>query len=215
MINNYKTIIFDCDGVILNSNRVKREAYFKVALSHYGEEHATSLVQYLSKNTGNPREHFFNHFLKNIVSKSISKKEVNQLVSEVSLEIYQGLMECEISQGLFDLRKNSPNLKWLVVSGGVEKELRDVFSKRSLFDLFDGGIYGGPKTKDEILRFLIQENNLEPPILYLGDSKFDFEAASRINIDFIFVSEWSDFKEWRNFCKKNNILTITSLAELK
>ena len=215
MINNYKTIIFDCDGVILNSNRVKREAYFKVALSHYGEEHANSLVQYLSKNTGNPREHFFNHFLKNIVSNSTYKKEAKQLVSEVTLEIYQGLMECEISQGLFDLRKNTPNLKWLVVSGGVEKELRDVFYKRSLFDLFDGGIYGGPKTKDEILRFLIQENNLEPPIIYLGDSKFDFEAASRINIDFIFLSEWSDFKEWRNFCKKNNILTIRSLAELK
>ena len=100
-------------------------------------------------------------------------------------------------------------MKWLVVSGGVEKELRDVFFKRSLFDLFDGGIYGGPKTKDEILSFLIQENNLESPVLYLGDSKFDFEAASRFNIDFIFVSEWSDFKEWRNFCKKNNILTIS------
>jgi len=215
MINNFKTIIFDCDGVILNSNRVKREAYFKVALSHYGEKHATSLVQYLSQNTGNPREHFFNYFLKNIVPNNTFKIDVNQLISEVTLEIYQGLMECEISQGIYDLRKNTPDLKWLVVSGGVEKELRDVFYKRSLFDLFDGGIYGGPKTKDEILLSLIQENNLEFPVLYLGDSKYDFEAANRANIDFIFVSEWSDFKEWQKFCKKNNILTVKSLAALK
>ena len=106
MINDYKTIIFDCDGVILNSNRVKREAYFKVALSHYGEEHATSLVKYLSKNTGNPREHFFNHFLKNIVSKSISKKEVNKLF-DLNAQAYSELMEFSRTVAL-GLRKAVP-----------------------------------------------------------------------------------------------------------
>jgi phosphoglycolate phosphatase-like HAD superfamily hydrolase len=214
MINNFKTIIFDCDGVILNSNRVKMEAYYKVALSHYGEKHATSLVEYLAKNTGNPREHFFNHFLTNIVPKEALGKGVNELVSEVTLEIYQGLMECEISQSLFDLRENTPGLKWLIVSGGVEDELRDVFFKRSLLDLFDGGIYGGPMTKDEILNSLIRENNLEFPALFLGDSKYDYEVANRANLDFLFVSEWSEFKEWRNFCNKNKILSIKSLSDL-
>ena len=214
MINHFKTIIFDCDGVILNSNRVKMEAYYKVALSHYGEKHATSLVEYLAKNTGKTREHFFNHFLTSIVPQEALEIGLNELVSEVTVEIYKGLMECEISQSLFDLRENTPGLKWLIVSGGVEDELRDVFFKRSLLDLFDGGIYGGPMTKDEILNSLIRENNLEFPALFLGDSKYDYEVANRANLDFLFVSEWSEFKEWRNFCNKNKILSIKSLSDL-
>ena len=37
-MNNLKTIIFDCDGVILNSNQVKKTAYFNVTCSHFGYE---------------------------------------------------------------------------------------------------------------------------------------------------------------------------------
>ena len=214
MINNVKSIIFDCDGVILNSNQVKKEAYYRVALSYYGDRLANLLIEYLEKNTGNPREHFFTHFIKNIVPSGTLGPSAEELVLEVGEEIHKGLMECEISHSLFDLRENTPDLKWLVVSGGVQNELRDVFFKRSLLNLFDGGIYGGPMTKDEILNSLIKENNLEFPVLFLGDSKYDYEVANRANIDFLFVSEWSDFKEWRNYCNKNKILFIKSLCDL-
>ena len=84
-----------------------------------------------------------------------------------------------------------------------------------LLDLFDGGVYGGPMTKDEILSSLIKENNWEFPALFLGDSKYDYEVANRANLDFLFVSEWSDFKEWRNYSNKNKILSIKSLFDLK
>ena len=214
MINNAKTIIFDCDGVILNSNQVKKMAYYKVAFSYYGDRLANLLIEYLAKNTGYPREHFFTHFLNNIVPPQTIGPSVEELVLEVSEEIHKGLMECKISQSLFELRENTPDLKWLVVSGGVENELRDVFFKRSLLALFDGGVYGGPMTKDEILNSLIKDNNLEFPVLFLGDSKYDHEVANRANIDFLFVSEWSDFKEWQNYCNKNKILSIKSLCDL-
>ena len=136
--------------------------------------------------------------MNNLASSHTSGPSVDELVIEVSDEIHKGLMECEISQSLFELRENTPDLKWLVVSGGVESELRDIFTKRSLLDLFDAGIYGGPMTKDEILNFLIKENKLEFPALFLGDSMYDHKAANRANIDFLFVSEWSDFKGWKN-----------------
>ena len=214
MINNIKSLIFDCDGVILNSNKVKKAAYYKVAFSYYGDRLANLLVEYLSKNTGKPREHFFTHFINNIVPSGTLGPSAEELVLEVGEEIHKGLMECEISQSLFELRENTPDLKWLVVSGGVESELRDIFTKRSLLDLFDAGIYGGPMTKDEILNSLIKENKLEFPALFLGDSMYDHKAANRANIDFLFVSEWSDFKGWKNYCNENKILSIKSLRDL-
>ena len=123
-------------------------------------------------------------------------------------------MECEVSPCLFELREKTPDTKWFVVSGGVEKELRDVFRNRSLFDLFDGGIYGGPMTKDEILNSLIKKNHIKFPALFIGDSKYDYEVASRAKLDFLFVSDWSEFKDWRNFCSSNKILSINSLCNL-
>lgn len=211
MINNVNTIIFDCDGVILNSNEVKKQAYYKVALSYYGDELATSLIEYLSKNTGNPREHFFNHFLTNIVPSEFSGPGVEELIAEVTDKIYKGLMDCEISQSLFALREKFPDSKWLVVSGGVEKELRDIFCKRSLIDLFDGGIFGGPMTKDQILKSLIEQGLIKFPAIFLGDSRYDYEVANRFNLDFIFISGWTDFKDWENYCFNNKITYVGSL----
>ena len=102
----------------------------------------------------------------------------------------------------------------MVASGGVETELRDLFKNRSLFDLFDGGIYGGPMTKDEILSSLINKKHIKFPALFIGDSKYDYEVASRAKLDFLFVSGWSEFKDWRNYCNSNKILSINSLCNL-
>ena len=150
-LKKVNTIIFDCDGVILNSNQLKKEAYFKAAFPSYGHELASSLTTYLTNNTGRPRGHFIDYFLKNIVPPDISGLGYEELLNAVTLEIYKGLMECEVSPCLFKLREKTPNIKWLVASGGLEKELRELFRNRSLFNLFDGGIYGGPKSKHEIL----------------------------------------------------------------
>jgi len=208
------TMLFDCDGVILNSNQLKTQAYYNATFPSYGHELARSLTTYLAKNTGKPRDHFFDHFLRNIVPPDISGPGFKELVSLVTKEVYKGLMECEISPCLFELREKIPDTKWFVVSGGVEKELRDVFQNRSLFDLFDGCIYGSPMTKDEILSSLIKKNHIKFPALFIGDSKYDYEVASRAKLDFLFVSDWSEFKDWRNFCSSNKILTIDSLCNL-
>ena len=213
-VKNANTIIFDCDGVILNSNQLKTKAYYKASFPSYGHELASSLTTYLMNNTGKTRDYFIDYFLKNIVPSDISELGHEELFNRVTLEIQKGLMECEVSPCLFELREKTPNTKWFVVSGGVEKELRNVFQNRSLFDLFDGGIYGGPRTKDEILTSLCNKNHIKFPVLFLGDSKYDHEVARKAKLDFLFVSGWSGFKDWQNYCNRNKIPSIESLCDL-
>ena len=50
-LSSYKTIIFDCDGVILNSNKIKTEAFYNVTAT-YGIEAANELVSYHKLNGG-------------------------------------------------------------------------------------------------------------------------------------------------------------------
>ena len=50
-INKYDCFIFDCDGVILDSNKIKTEAFFSLALP-YGKGIAKLLVDYHTQNGG-------------------------------------------------------------------------------------------------------------------------------------------------------------------
>ena len=63
-LDKYQTIIFDCDGVILNSNFQKIEAYRNTAL-RYGasENQADQLAQHHIKLTGISRYVKFKYFL--------------------------------------------------------------------------------------------------------------------------------------------------------
>ena len=43
-VNKVNTIIFDCDGVILNSNQLKTNAYYKAVFPSYGHELALGIL---------------------------------------------------------------------------------------------------------------------------------------------------------------------------
>jgi hypothetical protein len=90
-LNNINTIIFDCDGVILNSNKVKKDAYYNVALNYIGKKYANLLTEYLSINSGHTRKYILSNFVNNIVSIDLIKVGVDELVNEVSKEVIVGL----------------------------------------------------------------------------------------------------------------------------
>ena len=47
--------------------------------------------------------------------------------------------------------------------------------------------------------------------IYIGDSKYDYLAAERMGIDFVFLSKWSEFKDIENYSNNHNILCLKSL----
>ena len=65
-INEFKTIIFDCDGVILNSNNLKTQAFYDIALE-WGSDIADEFVLYHRRHGGLSRYVKFNHFIENIL----------------------------------------------------------------------------------------------------------------------------------------------------
>ncbi|MDP3308950.1 MAG: HAD family hydrolase, partial [Methylotenera sp.] len=64
-ITKYKTIVFDCDGVVLDSNVVKTEAYFRTAKNLGATDlQAQALVDYHVKLGGISRYHKFDYYLR-------------------------------------------------------------------------------------------------------------------------------------------------------
>lgn len=213
---NYQTFVFDCDGVILNSNKIKTEAFYQTALA-YGEPAAQDLVRYHVENGGVSRYKKFKYFLDEVVPNLTNKVfglSLEALLENYAKMVLDGLLNCELAKGLEDLRKKTPEANWLIVSGGDQAELNEVFSKRKLSHLFDGGIYGSPDTKDEILNREIDNGNITLPALFLGDSKYDYQAATRANLDFVFLSGWSEVTSWEDWCQINHIDHYSSLKKV-
>lgn len=211
----YLTYIFDCDGVILDSNRIKTEAFFKISL-RYGKRAATLLVDYHKNNGGVSRYKKIEYFLSDIlqVEEAQMVSERDRLLNDYAKEVQIGLMQCDIAPGIEEFRKKTLNSRWLVVSGGDQIELKDVFKRKNLDNLFDGGIYGSPDTKDEILRREVAIGNIQHPAVYLGDSKYDYAAASKAEIDFVFLHGWSEVSDWKEWVALNKINAVGSLYEL-
>ncbi|WP_271912222.1 HAD family hydrolase [Vreelandella alkaliphila] len=212
LITEYRTLVFDCDGVVLNSNRVKTDAFYQTALP-YGEAAAQALVDYHVQNGGISRYLKFAYFLEHIVARDPKGPELGKLLARYAEEVIGGLKYCDIAPGLTELRANSA-ARWLIVSGGDQSELREVFTVRGIASLFDGGIFGSPDTKDAILTRELMVGNIQFPALFLGDSKYDFHAATQAGLAFIFLHGWSEVSDWKLWADQQRIVTCHSLADL-
>ena len=214
-LKNYKTIVFDCDGVVLNSNVVKTEAYFRTAknLGHTDTQ-AQALVNYHVKLGGISRYHKFEWYLREVLNQPVTEQTVQILLDEFSRELEVGLMQCAVAEGLQALREATPNANWMILSGGDQQEIRTLFAKRDLAKYFDGGLFGSPDNKDAVLAREKANGNVQMPALFMGDSKYDYEAAHRAGLDFVFLSDWTEVADWQDYCAKNQISILENISGL-
>lgn len=209
----YQNILFDCDGVLLNSNAEKTKAFFK-AVSKYGVKHAEALSRYHIQNGGISRYQKFQYFFESILKTVPTNAELKEVLDLYSKTVMSGLLRCEMAVGLPALRKLCGKTKWLVVSGGDQNELRYLFEERAMDTYFDGGIFGSPDSKEVIVARELARNNLTGRTLFLGDSKYDYRVAKKFGCDFVFVSEWSEVEEWQTWVAKNKIFHVRHLSDL-
>ena len=213
-IYKYKTIVFDCDGVVLDSNVVKTEAYFRTAKNLGATDaQAQALVDYHVKLGGISRYHKFDWYLREVLQQPVTEAAVQKLLDSFSQELEVGLMQCDLAKGLFALREKTES-NWLILSGGDQQEIRDLFANRKIAHMFNGGLFGSPDNKDLVLAREMANNNIGQPALFLGDSKYDFEAATRAGLDFIFISDWTEVPDWEAYCAEHKITVLNNISQL-
>jgi phosphoglycolate phosphatase-like HAD superfamily hydrolase len=211
--HRFATLVFDCDGVLLDSNRIKTDAFRQVAL-RYGADAADALVRFHVENGGVSRYRKFEHLLTAILGHPTNEAEVKVLTDAYGECVYRELLQCDMTAKLHELREAMSGQAWMVVSGGDEQELRRVFAARGLDKLFDRGIYGSPATKEEIFKREIRSGNLQLPALFVGDNRYDHEAAHRAGLHFAFVCGWTEFQGWKDYCAAHRIPVIDNIGNL-
>ena len=216
-IKGYKLIIFDCDGVILNSNHLKTSAFYDVAL-FAGEEIATRFAKYHVENGGVSRyvkfKFFIEHFLNLNANSEVGQTLYAQLLHDYSLRVKHAMLTCEMTTALDSLKLKTSSASWAVASGSDQEELRSIFYARNLDNYFDLGIFGSPSSKLTIVRVLISDNFQSSSGLVIGDSLLDYKVSLELQTDFIYISGWAESSALTNISTNNSIIAYDSLATL-
>jgi phosphoglycolate phosphatase-like HAD superfamily hydrolase len=193
---DYDLFVFDCDGVILDSNGIKSQAFFDVALP-FGEEQAERFVEYHKLRGGVSRQEKFKYFVAEILAVETPDRESLEieLVEAYARICRDGLQKCPMIPGVQAFLATLPrSVQNYVVSGGAQTEVRQALKERHL-DQFFSLILGNPRSKQENMQQLFAAGVLKGRGAYFGDARLDMELARQYELDFVFVSGASEWAE--------------------
>ena len=207
-------IIFDCDGVLFDSNRLKTQA-FREILADYPEADVEEFITYHKTHGGISRYVKLRYFLTEILQTSVDEAQLAVLLREFGHACRRLYQKALLTPGCITLlTKLYGQIPLYIASGSDEAELRQVFEERELAHFFNG-IYGSPKTKSDCIAEISSNLGSATKILLVGDAQSDWKAARQANLSFIFMAGFSDAADF--MCKKaqtENFPVISTLEEL-
>jgi len=203
-------IIFDFDGVLVESNEIRTEGFRRLLTGRgYPEEAVEQLVAFHENNGGLSRYHKLRYLHEKILNEQITEDGLNSLCNEFSMIVKQAVADAPWVKGADEfLKENFSKFSLFIASGSDQNELRDICRLRGI-DRFVKDILGSPVDKKTNVNTLLSEYNLSPDTtLFVGDSINDLEAAAAANLKFI-ARHSENYGEW---CK--GLAVIKNLTEL-
>ena len=213
-INKFNNFIFDCDGVILQSNKLKTEA-FKAVLSNEPKYLVKKFISYHKKNGGISRYEKISYFYKFLKNDSNSEKKIKIAIENYSKIVIDKLLNVNFVPGFLNFISFLYNNKFncYVISGGDEKELNFIFKRRKISKYFIS-ILGSPKNKNHHLKKLIKNRNINQNSLFFGDSFLDYDVSIKNKINFCYVSQFSEWKKSSDYLSEFKFYSIKNFNDL-
>ena len=182
-----KAVIFDFDGVILESANIKTES-FKDMVSGYPAEIAEQFVEYHMQHMGISRFVKFQYFFEEILKEEYTQQreeEWGKKFQEITLD---KVLKCPFVPGAKEFLEKHDELQDLlmfVASGTPEAELQEEIQKRKL-GIFFKECHGTPGSKIEIIEEILRSYGFSPEeVVFVGDAGTDLNSARRTGLYFI------------------------------
>lgn len=179
-----RAIVFDFDGVILESVDIKTRAFRELlpgrpALQDRLERHHLAHL-------GVSRYEKFEWICRELLAHAPSREEIADLDRRFSAAIALHMRTCAFVPGAREfLLRHADKEPLYVASATPEIELRHIVEDRALTTLFKG-IYGFPTTKADALARVVRDVGGAPEdVLFVGDSRQDAEAARAVGVTFV------------------------------
>ena len=158
----YDFLIFDCDGVILDSNSIKSEA-FRYSLMGYPTDAIDELMEFHHQHGGISRYVKFEYFFSKILGNIAFEQELKNVLNHFQTYVFDRLIECPLVPGIEEILiyLSNQQKRCFVISGADEVELHQILSAHALIGYFET-VFGSPATKTEIMRDLFKSTGMSP-----------------------------------------------------
>lgn len=180
-----RIIIFDFDGVIVESNAIKDRAFHDLYLP-YGEDAARQALEIHLQHHGKSRFEKFHLMHERILRQSITEEESREFGDRFSQICFERICVCPFVPGAREfLEVFSTSLPLSIASATPEVELDEIVVNRGIRDHFQH-VFGKPTSKPDNLRRILQlESVSAAEAVFVGDQISDWEAAHEVGVPFV------------------------------
>lgn len=203
---DFKTIIWDFDGVIIFSNSVREDGFRGIFKSH-GPELIERLIDFHRMNGGLSRYVKIRYFYEKLLNKPITDEKVKELAEEFSLIQKAKLANKSLlnQDWLTFMGEKGDRYEHHIASGSDGEELRGLCNELGISQYFMS-INGSPTPKNQLVKDIIEHRGLDKSeVVLIGDAGNDFDAAEANGIS---------FRGYNNAELKGKGVYITALADL-
>jgi HAD superfamily hydrolase (TIGR01549 family) len=186
-VRSCRALIFDFDGVIVESEHIKSRA-FAVLYGEYGDAAAAAAVAYHEANGGISRRKKIRYLHKTLLGVELAEETLETLCRRFSMLVEDEVVGCGWVPGAREVLAEQFGLRPLfVVSGTPQDELIRIVERRGLARWF-AEVHGSPPEKATTIRAILARRDLDPgTVLFVGDAAADRRAAREIGVRFIGV----------------------------
>lgn len=180
-----KNIIFDFDGVILDSVPTKTEG-FKKLFEEFPNEIVDKFIKYHIQNGGMSRYKKIKYFFNELLNQDISESEVLEYANRYSELTKEELANPKyiIEDAISFIKQNHKKYNMHIASGANETDLKYICEKLDLSQYFLS-IQGSPEIKSDIVKTILEFSNYKnEETILIGDSINDYVAANENSILF-------------------------------
>ncbi len=183
MTRSLEAIIFDFDGVIVESLEVKTDAFRRLFADR--PEHVESIVRLHLENPGLSRYAKFEIIYRDFLRRPLAPDEMARLDRELSALVYERVVACDFVRGAPDLlARANRSLDLYLASATPQEELERIVQARGLAPLF-AGVFGSPRGKPEIIAGILERGLAADAAVCVGDALSDYRAASANGVAFV------------------------------
>lgn len=180
-----KAIVFDFDGVILESAAIKTDAFAEM-VEAYPAEIGKKFVEFHLAHMGISRKVKFQYLVKDLLGEPCTKEKLDALGQNFSEIVHNKILAAPFVPGAQEfLEASYKKVFFYIASGTPQEEMRQIVAERGIEKYFKA-VYGSPATKEAIVARIMQAQGYgKEEVLFVGDAETDLFAARALGIPFV------------------------------
>ncbi|WP_420264765.1 HAD family hydrolase [Candidatus Magnetominusculus dajiuhuensis] len=181
-----KYIIFDFDGVLVESVDIKTRAFARV-FEPEGETVMDRVVEYHLQNAGVSRFDKFRYIYETILERPLSAARFDALCGQFAELVVDEVSRAPFVKGALEfLNGYAMSIYTCFVSTATpQEEIEEIIRHRAMQNYFKA-VHGAPKKKTAIVQEILDTHGIHPDTaIYVGDAMSDYRAAAANHVPFI------------------------------